>query len=143
MADDTSNGNWHRLECRVIYGDTDCAGVVYYGNYLRYFEAGRSELLRDYGVPNLELEEKGYILPVVECKIRYKASARYDDLLLVETSVQEVKKMSCRFNYRISRVADQQLLAKGYTVHACVDRQGKLIRFPDYFLAKLRIFAGE
>ena len=142
MADETTGGMIHRTECRVIYGDTDSGGVVYYANYLRFFEAGRTEILRANGTSYRELEEKGYILPVVECRTRYKASARYDDLLIVETSVQDVKRMSCRFNHRITHADDQRLLAKGYTIHACVDLQGKLTRFPDYFLEKLRLIAG-
>ena len=82
-------------------------------------------------------------MPVVECHTRYKASARYDDLLIVETSVLEVRKMSCRFNHQIIRADDQQLLVKGHTRHACVDLQGKLIRFPDYFLEKLLTIASD
>ena len=133
-----SDGRIHRNECRVLYGDTDSGGVVYYGNYLRFFESGRTEILRANGTSYRELEEQGYILPVVECKTRYKASARYDDLLIVETSVQDVRQMSCRFNHKVIRAEDQQLLVKGYTRHACVDLKGKLTRFPDYFLKKLQ-----
>ncbi len=128
----------HRNECRVLYGDTDSGGVVYYGNYLRFFESGRTEILRANGTSYRKLEEQGYILPVVECHTRYKASARYDDLLIVETSVQDVNKMSCRFNHKVFRAEDQQLLVKGYTRHACIDLKGKLTRFPDYFLDKLQ-----
>ena len=138
MTDEIGNNKIHRSECRVIYGDTDTGGVVYYGNYLRFFESGRTEILRANGTSYRELEEKGYILPVVECHTRYKASARYDDLLIIETSISEVKKISCRFNHRIIRADDQKLLVKGYTVNACVDRQGKLIRLPDYFLKILQ-----
>lgn len=143
MADEAIAANIHHTECRVIYGDTDSGGVVYYGNYLRFFEAGRTEILRTNGASYRELEEKGYILPVVECHTRYKASARYDDLLIVETSVQDIKKMSCRFNHRIIRTADQRLLIKGYTIHACVNLQGKLTPFPDFFLEKLRSIACD
>ena len=139
---DKEGSKIHQMEYRVIYGDTDCAGVVYYANYLRFFEAARSEMLRACGTPNKDLEAQGYILPVVECKARYKASARYDDLLIVETSIQDVKKMSCRFNYRIIRIEDQKLLVKGHTIHACVDLKGKLIRLPDYFLENLKQLAA-
>ncbi|MFN2368749.1 MAG: acyl-CoA thioesterase [Desulfurivibrionaceae bacterium] len=132
----------HRTERRVLYADTDSGGVVYYGNYLHFFEAGRTEILRANGASYRELEEKGYILPVVECHTRYKASARYDDLLVVETSVHDVRKMSCRFNHRVIRADDGQLLVRGYTMHAVVDLQGKLTRFPDYFLDKLSLIAG-
>jgi acyl-CoA thioester hydrolase len=143
MTDESGSSKIHRSECRVIYGDTDTGGVVYYGNYLRFFESGRTEILRANGTSYRELEEKGYILPVVECHTRYKASAQYDDLLIVETSIHEVKKISCRFNHRIIRADDQKLLVKGYTVNACVDRQGKLTRLPDYFLNILQSIASD
>ena len=143
MTDEIAKNYICRSECRVLYGDTDSGGVVYYGNYLRFFESGRTEILRANGTSYRELEEKGYILPVVECHTRYKASARYDDLLIVETSVHEVKKMSCRFNHRIIRADDQKMLVKGHTLHACVDLQGKLTRFPDYFLKKLMAIASD
>ena len=143
MTDENTGEKICRSECRVLYGDTDSGGVVYYGNYLRFFESGRTEILRANGTSYRELEAKGYILPVVECHTRYKASARYDDLLIVETSVQEVKKMSCRFNHRILRAYDQKLLVIGHTRHACVDLQGKLTRFPDYFLEKLLAIASD
>jgi acyl-CoA thioester hydrolase len=143
MTDESGSSKIHRSECRVIYGDTDTGGVVYYGNYLRFFESGRTEILRANGTSYRELEEKGYILPVVECHTRYKASAQYDDLLIVETSIHEVKKISCRFNHRIIRADDHKLLVKGYTVNACVDRQGKLTRFPEYFLKILQSIASD
>jgi acyl-CoA thioester hydrolase len=143
MTDESGSSKIHRSECRVIYGDTDTGGVVYCGNYLRFFESGRTEILRANGTSYRELEEKGYILPVVECHTRYKASAQYDDLLIVETSIHEVKKISCRFNHRIIRADDHKLLVKGYTVNACVDRQGKLTRLPDYFLNILQSIASD
>ena len=122
----------HRHECRVIYGDTDSGGVVYYGNYLRFFEEGRTEYLREHKVTYRTLEEEGFILPVVECYSRYKSPARYDDLIVVRTALTEVKKISCRFNYRIERKEDNQLLVKGCTVHAVINREGRLTRLPDY-----------
>lgn len=77
---------------RVIYGDTDCGGVMYYANYLRLFEMGRTELIRAYGLSYKEIEEEmGIILPVVEVKARYKASAKYDDLLRIRTTLVEAR----------------------------------------------------
>jgi acyl-CoA thioester hydrolase len=133
----------HRHLCRVLYGDTDSGGVVYYANYLRYFEAGRTEFMRELITSYRGLEEQGLILPVVECHARYKASACYDDLLVVETCLLEVKKVSCRFNYRIVRQSDNRLCAQGYTVHAVVDRNGRLARIPDNILERLLEVAGE
>lgn len=128
----------HRYGCRVRYGDTDAAGVVYYANYLRYFEAARTEFMRDLVCTYKSLEEMGFVLPVVECQARYKAPATYDDLLLVETSLVQVKKASCRFNYRVLREEDGKLLAQGYTVHAVVGDALKLSRFPPQILDRLK-----
>lgn len=128
----------HCLTCRVLYGDTDAGGVVYYAGYLRFFETGRTEFMREYIYSYKRMEDEGIILPVVECFTRYKAPAVYDDLLKVETSLAYVKEISCRFNYRIMREADNRLLVFGYTVHAAVDRKGKLVRLPADALGRIR-----
>ena len=123
-----------RMNCRVIYGDTDAGGVVYNANYLRYFEMGRTELMRSRFIPYSTIEERGLLIPLTESYIRFKAPARYDDLITIDTSLVEIKKYSCRFNYRIVKILEEekeQLLVKGFTVHACIDRQGKLTPFPD------------
>ena len=130
----------HQTTCRVLYGDTDAAGVVYYANYLRYFEKGRTEYMREQVLTYKEIEDLGLILPVIECYSRYKAPAVYDDLLTIETSLTELKNVSCRFNYRIYRNDtdnSRTLLAKGHTVHASVNREGKLTRLPANVLEKL------
>ena len=132
----------HRTQCRVLYGDTDAAGVVYYGNYMRYFEQGRTEYMRDFVQTTYrEVEEQGLVLPVIECYARYKAPAAYDDLLVIETSINELKNVSCRFSYRIYRQEDDDSLtqlAKGYTVNASVNRSGKLTRLPSELTDKLK-----
>ncbi len=126
---------------RVLYGDTDAGGVVYNANYLRYFEIGRTELMREQVCSYNEIEKLGYILPVTECWARYKAPAFYDDLLIVETTVAEVNKLKCRFSYRVVRqekdTARLKLLVKGYTVHAAITKEGKLTRLPDEILEKI------
>ena len=131
----------HTTTCRVLYGDTDAAGVVYYANYLRFFEKARTEYMRDLvRVTYRDIEKQGLLLPVIECYSRYKAPAAYDDLLIIETSLAELKNVSCRFNYRIYRNDNdisRTLLAKGYTVHASVKRDGKLTKLPPQLLAKL------
>ena len=130
----------HRTEYRVLYGDTDAARMVYYGNYMRYFELGRTEYMRDLVQTTYrEIEEMGLTLPVIECYARYKASAAYDDLLVIETSINELKNVSCRFSYRIFRQEEDgslTLLVKGYTVNASVDRSGKLTRLPAHLVEK-------
>jgi acyl-CoA thioester hydrolase len=124
----------HRLSYRVIYGDSDQSGVVYYGNYLRIFEMGRTEFLRSMlKISYRDLERKGLILPVSEAYCRYKAPAHYDDLLEISTSLDNLSKFSIRFHYLIHRFDDQRLLARGYTVHAATDRSGRLTSFPKDF----------
>ena len=119
-----------KIEIRVIYGDTDQMGVVYYANYLRYFESGRNEYLRAVGLRYRDFErELGLVLPVVEAHVDYKQPARYDDLLVLETSLTRVLRASARFDYRILR--DTALIATGHTLHACLTRAGKIRKLPD------------
>ncbi len=123
-------------QIRVIYGDTDQMGVVYYANYLRFFEAGRTEFLRAKGMGYREVEERHRIhLPVVEATVRYLAPARYEDLVTVETSLAGVKRASARFHYRIHR--DGEVLATGETLHACTDLDGRVQRMPRELLEVL------
>lgn len=126
-----------KTELRVIYGDTDQMGVVYYANYLRYFESARNEYLRARGARYRDVEEAhGIRLPVVEAHVAYKAPARYDDLLVIEADVTKIGRASARFEYRVTR--DDQVLATGHTVHACIDAQGQVRPLPEAFVAKLR-----
>ncbi len=129
-----------RCEIRVIYGDTDQMGVVYYANYLRWFEAGRTEFLRAKGVSYGDFEsQERLILPVVEAGVSYRSPARYDDLVAIETTLVEAKRASARFEYAVRRGED--LLATGFTLHACVGPDGRIKRLPMEFLG--RIAAGE
>jgi len=132
----------HRTTCRVLYGDTDAGGVVYYANYLRFFEIGRTEFMRDWVCSYRDIEGMGLILPVAECYTRYKAPAFYDDLLIIETSLTELTKISCRFCYKISREQENsarpKLLVKGYTVNASISRDGKLTSLPEDISTKLQ-----
>jgi len=114
---------------RVIYGDTDCGKVMYYGNYFRLFEIGRTELIRSVGLSYKEIEEKdGIILPVVEAFIKYKAPAKYDDLLTIKTFLKELKPYKVVFEYKIFK--NNTLLTEGYTVHVPINKKGKIIKFP-------------
>ncbi len=129
-------GKIAKVTYRIIYGDTDCGGVVYYGTYLRLFEIGRTELLRASGLTYREIEEREkIILPVVEAYIRYRAPARYDDLVEIETRLTELKPYKIKFNYAIYR--DKRLLTEGFTIHAPVTRQGRLTKFPAHILKHL------
>jgi acyl-CoA thioester hydrolase len=128
------------MQVRVIYGDTDQAGIVYYANYLRFFEASRNEFIRAKGLRYRDFEAAyGLILPVIEAHVSYRSPARYDDLLDVEIALAEARRATARFDYRILR--EGALLATGHTVHACVDLGGKARRLPRELLERLA--AGE
>lgn len=122
----------HSTDIRVIYGDTDRMGVVYYANYLRYFEAARNEYFRARGGRYRDMEQEGVMLPVIEAGVRYRAPARYDDLLRVDIAITEIRRVSLRFGYRVRRAEDSEVLAEGHTVHACVDREHRPVRLPDH-----------
>jgi acyl-CoA thioester hydrolase len=113
---------------RVIYGDTDQMGVVYYANYLRLFEIGRNEWIRGSGLPYTRFEERGLMLPVVHASVDYRQSAKYDDLLAIEAAVVEVGRASVRFEYSVRR--DGMLLASGTTKHALLGKDGRLKPWP-------------
>ena len=105
---------------RVPYADTDQMGVVYYGNYLVYFERARNELLRAIGMPYSRIEAAGYALPVAQAHVDYRAAATYDDVLEIQGWVGWVKAVRLRVNCAV--YCGDALLAEGYTVHAFVDR---------------------
>lgn len=110
-------------EIRVIFGDTDQMGVVYYANYLRYFESARAAYWRGLGKSYQDLVAWGVALPVVEAHCNYRRPAYYEDLLVVETAVSELRGASLRFQYAVRR--GDELLAEGYTRHAVIGTDGK------------------
>jgi acyl-CoA thioester hydrolase len=128
----------HRIETRVTYADTDAMGIVYYSHYLRWFEMGRTELMRSLGFAYKEMESHGTYLPVSEVFCRYLVSAKYDDILIIETSVDFLKRASIQFAYRILRKADAVHLVTGTTLHAFVDREGRIVRVPKSLEGKLK-----
>lgn len=124
---------------RVIYGDTDQMGVVYYANYLRWFERGRSEFLRQIGLPYATIEAAGLHFPVAEVTCRYAQSARYDDVIDIATTLVDLSRVYLVFDYQISRQADQLTLATGSTKHACIDHEGQVKRIPKMLLDAVEV----
>ncbi|HWE28414.1 MAG TPA: thioesterase family protein [Polyangia bacterium] len=120
---------------RVLYADTDQMGVVNNGIYLRFFEIGRAEWLRQRGRAYKDMEDAGYMLPVVEAHVRYREPARYDDVIDIHGGPVDIRAASVKFEYRLFRVADNRLLSEGYTLHACLTKEGKVRRFPDELLS--------
>jgi len=108
---------------RVIFGDTDQMGVVYYGNYLRFFEASRAAFLRSFGKSHRDLDDWGVALPVVEAHCRYRKPAYYEDLLDIDVDVDELRGASMRFVYQVRR--GSEVLADGWTRHAAIGLDGR------------------
>jgi acyl-CoA thioester hydrolase len=122
-------------EIRVRYADTDQLKNVYYGKYFEYFEQGRSDFMRSLGLPYGELERQGFHLPVIEAFARYRRSARYDDLFLVETRLPGIPGAKVRFEYSIVRDGETDVLVEGYTVHGFVNASsGRPTRAPEMLL---------
>lgn len=110
-------------ELRVIFGDTDQMGVVYYGNYMRFFEAARAHFWRQLGKSYKDLEAWGVALPVVTAHCDYRSPAYYEDLLEIEVDVVELRGASMRFAYAVR--CRGKLLAEGYTRHAVIGTDGR------------------
>lgn len=136
----------HETEYRVIYGDTDKMGVAYYANYLRWFEIGRTELLRSWQMPYQRLEsEEGIWLPVSEVQCKYMAPARYDELILIQATLDPEIKGGMKIDYRILSHDRQTLHATGFTRHAFMNREGRVTRPPAFIreLIKSRSRTGH
>ncbi len=107
-------------------------GVVYYANYLAWFEVGRCDLLRQLGSSYREIEREDKIyLPVVEAHCRYKSPARYDDVIEIRTTVSRPSRARIRFDYELARLDDQTVVATGSTLHVATTRDGKPCKLPE------------
>jgi acyl-CoA thioester hydrolase len=115
---------------RVRYAETDQMGVVYHSNYLIWFEVGRVEFIRQLGLNYKQMEEEGCGIAVVDVHVRYKAPARYDDELVIETRLLAARGAVVRFGYRILRVTDGLLLCEGETMHVVVGMDMKKRSLP-------------
>lgn len=134
------------IKVRVIYADTDAMGIVYHTNYIRWFEMGRNEIMRQLGVAHAELEKLGLNLPLTKVSCHYLAPAKYDDLVTIETKFDYIKRASIRFNSKIWDENQEKILAEGYTIHACTNNDGKIRRIPKLLLElteKYNINKGE
>ena len=120
----------HRFVLRVRYGDTDQMGFAYYGQYLRWFEIGRAEMMRSLGKSYRDIEADGVWLPVTEASCTYKKPARYDDAVAIETGVLELGRASVQFRYRVVRDETGELLATGTTTHCFMGPGNRPVRPP-------------
>ncbi len=136
---------WHEYSVRVTYADTDKMGIIYYANYFKYFEQGRTELLRSLGLRwrDLEIQRKLY-LPCVEAQCRYMAPSRYDDLLVVRTWISHLGRGSVTFENDIyDRELGGRKVARGQTRHAVVNDLWRSARVPDDIRLALSPFVGQ
>jgi len=129
-----------KAEVRVRYAETDMMGIAYHGNYLPWFEIGRTTLLREQGLPYVELEKLGYRLPVVEVRAKYRKPALYDDVLTIETTMKERPILRIRLDYRILRGGE--LLATGHTEHAFINQESQPVRPPPPFAKRMKELFG-
>ena len=116
---------------RVRYAETDKMGVVYYANYLVWFEVGRTDWLRETGWSYRDMEVDGLALPVIQAHCEYRQSAKYDDEIDVRTTASKASAVRIQFDYEVVRRADGAVIATGHTVHATIDRQGRPVRPPE------------
>ncbi len=135
----------HTTSLEALYADTDAMGIVYYGSYYRFFEAGRTGYVRTYGEELIRAIEGGepYFFPVTESRCRYRRPAKVYDLLRLETVLRNVRRASFGFGYRLFRRADDVLLAEGETDHTLIDAEGRIRRFDEKVRAFLDRAAGS
>ena len=125
---------------RVRYGETDKMGYVYYGNYAEYYEVARTEFIRKYGITYKELEDRGIMLPVNSLKIKYIKPSFYDDVLKIQTTINELPGVRIHFDYKVFNQNDE-LVNVGETTLVFVDmKTGKPVKAPEFFLDNIKQF---
>jgi acyl-CoA thioester hydrolase len=131
----------HTSEIRVRYADTDQMHCVYNGKYLEYFEVGRAEMMRNYGLDYKTVESKGYFLPLTETYIKYLNPAYYDDIILVKAFVKEFPLLKIHIDYSLSRKENKEIVAEGFTEHVFLSKNSnKVVRPPVFFVDAIKSF---
>ena len=124
VRDRTSGLVWHQCTLRTLYADTDRSQVVYHANYLRYFEFGRASLMRDSAYPYREIEESGFIYPIISTGLDYFRPLQYDDAMLIHTRPGERERVKLRFDYVITHLPSTDIVCTGFTRHCAVNARG-------------------
>ena len=117
---------WHRCELRTLYVDTDRSQVVYHANYLRYFEFGRASLMREADYPYKQIEESGYIYPIIKTELNYHSPLFYDDLMYIHTRPSRLELVKVQFDYLITRADNGEIACTGFTRHCAVKADSNL-----------------
>ncbi|MBF8251566.1 MAG: ybgC [Deltaproteobacteria bacterium] len=127
------------LPIRIYYEDTDCGGVVYYANYLRYFERGRTEFLRDRGVSLTDCHNNGVVFVVTKAELEYLSPGRYNDLLLLDTQLTDISGVKMTFSHIMKREGSEKELVRGMVTLASVNSDGRPVRLPENIRAMLKM----
>ena len=124
----------YNYKLRVRYADIDQMGIVYYSRYYEFFEAARTDMLRDFGLPYSDFEEMGFLMPVIESHCQYKLGAQFDQLINVQCIITEIPKVKIKIEYEVTNDENGTLLVQGHTVHAFLNKDKKPCRAPEKFL---------
>lgn len=128
----------HKTQLRVRYADTDQMGRAYNGKFFEYFEVGRTEMMREFGLPYSEIEKNGYLMPVIETFIKFKTPALYDELITIETIVEKKPLVKVHIDHIISSEERNVTIAEGYIELAFLDAEKmKPVKAPDFFINAL------
>jgi acyl-CoA thioester hydrolase len=131
VRDKNSGRVWHQCELRTLYVDTDRSQVVYHANYLRYFEFGRASLMRHAAYPYKQIEESGYIYPIIKVEVNYYTPLFYDDLMLIHTSPATLELVKLQFDYIITNQQTGEVVCTGFTKHCAVNTSGTPVEIDD------------
>lgn len=119
---------WHRCGKRTLYADTDRSSVVYHANYLRYFEFGRASLMRDAAYPYREIEESGFVYPIIQMGVQFHEPLYYDDPMYIHTRPGELERVKLRFDYLITHQETGRIICSGFTQHCALNKWGKPVK---------------
>jgi acyl-CoA thioester hydrolase len=125
VRDRTDGLTWHRCCYRTLYADTDRSQVVYHANYLRFFEVGRATLMRDAAYSYREIEESGFVYPIIQVGLDYFSPLRYDDPMFIHTRPADLERVKLRFDYIITHGDTGDLVCKGFTRHCATRGAGR------------------
>ncbi len=113
----------------VRYAETDQMGIVHHSNYLIWFEAGRTDFVKESKISYSEMEKEGILIPLAESNCKYIIGAKYEDELIIKTWIKELTPVKVEFNYSVIREKDKKEIAKGSTIHVFVNKDFKIINF--------------
>jgi acyl-CoA thioester hydrolase len=124
VVDEATGTTWHRVFHRALYADTDRSSVVYHANYLRYFELGRTSVMRDVGYPYKQVEDSGFVYPVIELGMTFHRPLHYDSPMWIHTRPSQLERVRVSFEYVVTHAETGELVCKGFTRHCALNRKG-------------------